>query len=532
MVSKLQEELIKKKGKEKRREKAAAINKLKTNKLKRDLKGDKGEFTKEDERAIVEQLLAFIRNNVDMFKGEPGETEIITKQEVVTRQEIVEKPVNEQVVRNAVKEFVKQNPELFEPKIIEGEDAPTIKALDIDENKVVTTLSDGSQITGKVTIKFKKTQQLGGIQLQRFIRIFSDDGTVDVTKTNTGFDLSIAAALALQDEFTELTDTPADYTDDALKVLRVNAAEDAVEFFDIFGSNNTWSGNNIYNGSSTFNGITIIDRTSTEAFLVRKDGDGGDVWTIDTTNVKATLGNATITADATTQYTTGGVLQYATGHDQSATLWALTNGTFTGVNYLLTYRKSDGLGVTHGDFQVLGDILIASDTNGLELGASAEYKVSASSVGIKIAGQNQVNNEDILLDLESVANTMTVTSSTGLILIDLSGIGITVGGAFTANGLVAKNVLEYNTDANFTITTEYHVDVNDDTNWTVGRSIFLPATPVDGEEHIVSKAGSSFTVTIDGNGNNINAAGTDTLTSQFNSATYRFMATAGVWRKV
>ena len=42
------------------------------------------------------------------------------------------------------------------------------------------------------------------------------------------------------------------------------------------------------NGSLSFDevveGTQVIDITSTEAFLVRKNGDGGDLFTLDTTN--------------------------------------------------------------------------------------------------------------------------------------------------------------------------------------------------------------------------------------------------------
>lgn len=40
--------------------------------------------------------------------------------------------------------------------------------------------------------------------------------------------------------FTALTDTPGNYSDAALKTLRVNAGEDAVEFWDLLGTANAW----------------------------------------------------------------------------------------------------------------------------------------------------------------------------------------------------------------------------------------------------------------------------------------------------
>jgi F0F1-type ATP synthase delta subunit len=46
-------------------------------------------------------------------------------------------------------------------------------------------------------------------------------------------------------------------------------------------------------GAVNLSGIAIIDRTDTEALLVRKASDGGDVFTVDTTNSKIIVGGAT-----------------------------------------------------------------------------------------------------------------------------------------------------------------------------------------------------------------------------------------------
>ena len=56
------------------------------------------------------------------------------------------------------------------------------------------------------------------------------------------------------------------------------------------GGDLTVSGNVAVSGDASINltsvvsNSTILDVTGTEAFLVRKDSDGGDVFTIDTTN--------------------------------------------------------------------------------------------------------------------------------------------------------------------------------------------------------------------------------------------------------
>jgi hypothetical protein len=60
------------------------------------------------------------------------------------------------------------------------------------------------------------------------------------------------------------------------------AAAGFVNSYDILELNHDQSAT--INGNLTVSGNTIIDNTSNEAFLVRKNGDAGDVFTVDTTN--------------------------------------------------------------------------------------------------------------------------------------------------------------------------------------------------------------------------------------------------------
>ena len=52
------------------------------------------------------------------------------------------------------------------------------------------------------------------------------------------------------------------------------------------------SGDVAINLTSVVSNSTIIDATGTEAFLVRKDSDGGDVFVVDTTNTRVGIGTA------------------------------------------------------------------------------------------------------------------------------------------------------------------------------------------------------------------------------------------------
>ena len=72
----------------------------------------------------------------------------------------------------------------------------------------------------------------------------------------------------------------------------------------------------VFTGETIIEGNQIIDDTSTEAFLVRKDGDGGDVLIVDTTNSRVGIGVAPV---VTLTLPNGGVMGLSTsnGSDNS-----------------------------------------------------------------------------------------------------------------------------------------------------------------------------------------------------------------------
>ena len=102
--------------------------------------------------------------------------------------------------------------------------------------------------------------------------------------------------------FIQLGDTPTSYSGNDNKMLKVN--DNSIEFIDGItvddNDNMTVDGDFTVNGdfsfgdastdSLTINGLCIIDNTDTEAFLVRKDGDTGDVFVVDTTNTRVGIG--------------------------------------------------------------------------------------------------------------------------------------------------------------------------------------------------------------------------------------------------
>ncbi len=54
----------------------------------------------------------------------------------------------------------------------------------------------------------------------------------------------------------------------------------------------TFANATIFSGTATYDGVVIIDVTSTEALLVRKNSDGGDVFAVNTTNTRVGIGTA------------------------------------------------------------------------------------------------------------------------------------------------------------------------------------------------------------------------------------------------
>jgi len=214
----LEELLLKKKVAANKKKKQDTLKKLKASKTKQDnkgAKGDAGKSIKGDRGDSGESIRGPKGDRGDSIKGDKGDPGI-----------------GVQGIQGI--------------DGLGGDSAPTIESIDITDKIVTTTLSDGTTIEGDVSLKLPKTipeagDQLRGIHLQRFIQIFSTDGTVTVTKTNTGFDLSVAG----NDSFIEHPDTPTTYTSQSLKVLRVNAGETAVEFFDI-STTEVDEGTNLY----------------------------------------------------------------------------------------------------------------------------------------------------------------------------------------------------------------------------------------------------------------------------------------------
>jgi hypothetical protein len=84
-------------------------------------------------------------------------------------------------------------------------------------------------------------------------------------------------------------------------------------------------------------------------------------------------------------------------------------------------------------------------------------------------------------------------------------------------------------NANYTATTTNHVLL---VNTAAARTITLPASPVDGQVyHIKDKSGNALTnnITIAGNGNDIDGAGSATINTDYGSLYVVYSSTEGAW---
>ena len=104
-------------------------------------------------------------------------------------------------------------------------------------------------------------------------------------------------------------------------------------------------------------GTQVIDVTSTEALLIRKNGDGGDVFTVDTTNEKVGISTTSLNEK----------LSIAPDTDVSAEIGRAHVGY---IGY------SDMAGFSHVDLNATGTFCLAQNNSGktIECGKWSAYR--------------------------------------------------------------------------------------------------------------------------------------------------------------
>ena len=188
--------------------------------------------------------------------------------------------------------------------------------------------------------------------------------------------------------FLQLMDTPVSYSGNDNKMLKVN--DDGIDFIDgitVDDSDNmtidndlTVSGDFTFGDASTdeltVNGKLIVDNTDTEAVLVRKDGDTGDVFIVDTTNERVGIGASPTEAKLEIAGTSGELFEVGTQTNDWGGVMAL--------------------GVTNGNGFIIGKINTANNTNRVMTfvrddtngGTITGYEGDGTTAGFRLRGEN------------------------------------------------------------------------------------------------------------------------------------------------
>ena len=76
------------------------------------------------------------------------------------------------------------------------------------------------------------------------------------------------------------------------------------------------------------------------------------------------------------------------------------------------------------DSRTEGDFLFQADDVGIGLGLNDDFLMTFNGTGMVMAGQNATNNENLIWDFETTANTVGVSTSTGVTLIDFGSLNL------------------------------------------------------------------------------------------------------------
>ena len=240
-------------------------------------------------------------------------------------------------------------------------------------------------------------------------------------------------------------------------------------------------------------GTQVIDITNSEAFLVRKNGDGGDVFTVNTSTVGATLlGALTIGSDGS-------------GHD--VIFYSGTSGdnlTWDASEEVLQITGTNGataLDVLDGDVRVV-DTLYFYDRGG--------ESISSNGSILSIAGGNEIDLTATAIDVNGTIDVSGNAQLSGTVTVGADGSGTdvifysgTAGDNFTwdaseekltitgTNGQTALDIADGNLVVADSVDIEGDIDVNGTTN--------LDAVDIDGNVQL----DGTFTVGTAGSGQDV-----------------------------
>ena len=137
----------------------------------------------------------------------------------------------------------------------------------------------------------------------------------------------------------------------------------------------TVSGGGSLSFDEILEGTQVIDVTSTEALLVRKNGDGGDVFTVDTTNSDVTIGglltidqNSNVTGlEIDSEATSADVINIASPLMQTGIVIDVANADALTTGKIARFESNSSSTGTRNLIEIINDHASATGTTGLKI---------------------------------------------------------------------------------------------------------------------------------------------------------------------
>lgn len=170
---------------------------------------------------------------------------------------------------------------------------------------------------------------------------------------------------------------------------------------------------------------------------------------------------------------------------------------------VIQFDGSQGITVPNGDISMSGNSILGLD---------------------EVRGNSTNNNHRI--DLDATDLKIQVDDGAGTLI---NAIRAKNGGNVSfPTGAILRNVNNLTGDGSATTISQgdYLVPVDTSSN---SETVNLPASPADGEEHVIKRNGTN-SVTVDGNGNNIDGATTQTIGSDDGTLTVIFSSSLSEWQ--
>ena len=149
-------------------------------------------------------------------------------------------------------------------------------------------------------------------------------------------------------------------------------------------------------------GTQVIEKTGTEAFLVRKDSDGGDVFVVDTTNTRVGIGITSPTAPLH-------IYQNNSVTDATGGLLIENDGTGDAViQFLLTGTKRWMAGIDNSDsdkFKIVHGVGDLTNANVFTIDTSSNVEIeSSATTGHTLSMKGTSGNSSVRLKLDFNGN--------------------------------------------------------------------------------------------------------------------------------